>query len=125
VLEFSKIRKEEESMTKNTVLRGGLALIIFVLGELQAWDSGVPGAGVLVVFLVSLAIALPPVALLLPLTQTYFLGAFGLSFLLLLVARMISPVPLPGLFIVLVPAVMGLIFTGLFSESGKPVDFQS
>ena len=109
-------------MTKQTVLRGGLALLIFVLGNLQAWDSGVPAAGVFVVFLVSLAIALPRVSILLRLTRTYFLSAFVLAFLLLLIARLISPVPLPGLFIVLMPAVMGLIFTGLFSEKSRTVD---
>ena len=93
-----------------------LAITIFVLGSLQAWDSDVPSAGLLVVALVSLAIALPPVALLVRLEQRYFLGAFILSFILLILARLISPIPLPGLFIVLVPAVMGLIFTGIFKQ---------
>ena len=103
-------------MTKSTTLRAMFAILIFVLGNLQAWDSGVPSAGLLIVLLVSLAIALPPVALLLPLTQNYFLGTFALSFILLIIARLISPIPLPGLFIVLVPAVMGLIFTGLIKQ---------
>ena len=106
-------------MTKNTALRAGLAIIMFVLGNLQAWDSDVPAAGLLIVFLVSLAIALPPVALLVPLQQSHFLGAFALSFILLIIARLISPIPLPGLFIVLVPAIMGLIFTGIFSQNGE------
>jgi len=103
-------------MTRSTALRAGLALLISVLGNLQAWDSDVPQAGLLIVFLVSLAVALPPVALLVPLNQFHYLAMFGLSFLLLLLARIISPIPLPGLFIVLVPAVMGLIFTGMFSK---------
>ena len=101
-------------MDKMTATRAGLAVIIFVMGSLQAWDSDVPAAGLLIVFLVSLAIALPPVALLVPLKQSHFLAAFAISFILLIVARLISPIPLPGLFIVLVPAVMGLIFTGIF-----------
>jgi hypothetical protein len=103
-------------MTKGTTLRAGLAILIFVLGSLQAWDSDVPAAGLLIVFLVSLAIALPPVALLVPLKQTYFIGAVALSFILMLLARLISPIPLPGLFIALVPAIMGLIFTGLVKQ---------
>ena len=103
-------------MDQMTATRAGLAIIIFVMGSLQAWDSDVPAAGLLIVFLVSLAIALPPVALLVPLKQSYFLGAFGLSFILLILARLISPIPLPGLLIVLVPAVMGLIFTGIFKQ---------
>lgn len=110
-------------MDKITATRAGLAIIIFVLGSLQAWDSDVPAAGLLIVFLVSLAIALPPVALLVPLEQRYFLGAFALSFILLILARLISPIPLPGLFIVLVPAVMGLIFTGNFRQEAEK--FQS
>ncbi len=99
------------------MLRATLALIIFVLGSLQSWDSDVPAAGGLIVLLVSLAIAIPPIALLLPLKLPVFLGAFVLSLIILIVARVVSPTPLPGLFLVLVPAVMGLIFTGLFRGS--------
>lgn len=108
-------------MDKTTATRAGLALIIFVLGSLQAWDSNVPAAGLLIVSLVNLAIALPPVALLVPLKQSYFLGAFALSFILLIMARLLSPIPLPGLFIVLVPAVIGLIFTGMISRGAENV----
>ena len=104
-------------MDRITAVRAILALTIFVLGSLQAWDSDVPSAGLLIVTLVSLAIALPPVALLAPLEQRYFLGAFVLSFLLLILARLISPIPLPGLFIVSVSAVFGLIFTGSFAKN--------
>jgi len=107
-------------MTRSTATRAGLAVIIFVMGSLQAWDSDVPAAGLLIVFLVNLAIAIPPVALLMPLKQTYFLGAFVLSFALLILARVISPIPLPGLFIALVPAVTGLIFTGIFKQNAEP-----
>jgi hypothetical protein len=103
-------------MTKGTTLKAMLAVLIFVLGSLQAWDSDVPEAGLLIVLLVSFAIALPPVALLLPLTQQYFLGTFELSFLLLILARLLSPIPLPGLFITLVPAAMGLIFSGIIKQ---------
>ena len=106
-------------MDKLTATQATLALVIFVIGILQAWDSGVPEAGLLIVFLVSLAIALPAVALLVPLEQIYFLGAFALTFILLIVARLISPISLPGIFIVLVPAVMALIFTGTFRQDAK------
>jgi hypothetical protein len=44
-------------MTKRNALQAGLAVLSFVLGDLQAWDSNVPEAGLLIVFLVSLAIA--------------------------------------------------------------------
>ena len=106
-------------MDKVTATRAGLAVILFVLGSLQAWDSDVPKTGLLIVFLVSLAIALPPVALLVPLEQTYFVGAFVLSFILVITARLISPIPLPGLFIVLIPAWMALISTGIFRQEAK------
>lgn len=103
-------------MTRSTALRATLAILAFVLGSLQAWDSDVQTAGLLIVVLVSLAIALPPVALLLPVKQQYFVGAFVLSLILLLLARLISPIPLPGLFLILVPAAMGLIFTGIIRD---------
>ena len=106
-------------MNKMTATRAILAVTIFVMGSLQAWDSHVPSAGLLIVFLASLAIALPSVALLLPLEQRYSLAAFASSFILLILARLISPIPLPGLFIVLVPAVMGLIFTGIFKQEAE------
>lgn len=103
-------------MTKSTTLRVLLAILMIVLGNLQAWDSGVPEAGLLIVLLVSLAMALPPVALLSPISQQFMLGAFALSLLLLVVARLVSPIPLPGLFLILVPAAMGLIFAGLIKQ---------
>ena len=106
-------------MDKVTAIRAGLAVVIFVMSSVQAWDSDVPKAGLLIVFLVSVAIALPAVALLVPLEQTYFLGAFALSFILVIIARLISPIRLPGLFIVLMPAVMALIFTGVFRQDAK------
>jgi hypothetical protein len=106
----------EVLMNRSTVLRASFAVIIFVIGNLQAWDSDVPKAGLLIMLLASLAIALPAVALLIPLSRSHFLGAFALSFVLLLVSRLVSPIPLPGLFLVLIPAVMGLIFTGIFNQ---------
>lgn len=112
-------------MTKPIALRAGLALLILVMGNLQAWDSHVPAAGLLIVFLVSLAIALPAVALLIPLTPPLFLGTFALSLILLIVARLASATSLPGLFIVLVPAVMGLIFTGIFRPDAEEVRTES
>lgn len=103
-------------MNRSTSLRAAISVLIFVLGNLQAWDSDVPEAGLMIVLLVSIAIALPPVALLLPLNQTYFVGAFALSFLFLLLARLTSPIALPELFIVLVPAAMGLVFAGIMRQ---------
>lgn len=103
-------------MDKSTVLRAAFAVLIFVIGNLQAWDSDVPQAGLMIVLLTSLAIALPPVALLIPLSRMHFLGIFALSFLLLFIARMLSRIPLPGLFLVLIPAVLGLIFTRIVNQ---------
>jgi|SRR5215211_7396259 hypothetical protein len=103
-------------MTKSTSLRAGLAFLIFLLENLQAWDSHVQEAGLLVVLLVSLAIPLLPIALLVLINQKYMVGALVLSVVLLVVARLISPIPLPGLFIILVPAVMGLVFAGVTEQ---------
>ena len=96
-------------MTRGMALRAIMAFLMFVLGSLQAWDSNVPQAGLLIVLLVSLAIPLTPIALLLPLKQPYILWALAL-------ARLISPVSLPGLFLILVPAATGLIFAGLIQK---------
>ena len=103
-------------MSRNTARQVLLAFLIFVLGNLQAWDSNVHEAGLWIVLLVSLAIPLAPISLLVPLEQKYMLGALVLALILLLLARMISPIPLPGLFLILVPAAMGLIFTGLIKQ---------
>jgi hypothetical protein len=103
-------------MTQNTALRAGLAYLIIVLGNLQAWDSNVHQSGLLILLLVSLALPLMPIALLIPIKQQDRIGALVLAFSLLILARLISPIPLPGLFLILVPAVMGLIFTGLVKQ---------
>lgn len=87
-----------------------------MLGNLQAWDANVPEAGLWIVLLVSLAIPLTPIALLLPVKQSYTVWALLLAFILLLLARLISPVLLPGLFLILVPAAAGLIFAGLIQK---------
>jgi hypothetical protein len=102
-------------MTKPVTMRAILAVIMFVFGSLQAWDSDVPVAGLLIVFLVSLAIALPPVALLVPLNTPIYLATFAISLILLVIARVISPTPLPGLFLVLIPGYLGLIFTRMIN----------
>lgn len=111
--------RQEEPLTRNTALRAALSFLIFVLGNLQAWDSNVHEAGLLIVLLVTLAIPMVPIVLLLLLEQKYMMGSIVLAFLLLLFARLISPIPLPGLFIILVPAAMGLIFAGLNKQDVK------
>jgi hypothetical protein len=65
---------------------------------------------------VSIGIALPAVALLVSSRQGFFLSAIAVSLILLALARLIAPIPLPGLFLILVPTVMGLIFIGLVSQ---------
>ena len=106
-------------MNRSLSLRALFGLVIFVLGSLQAWDSNAHEGGLLIFFLVSVAIALPAVAWLVPLSSGLWIAALLLSFLLLLVARIFSPVPLPGLFLVLIPGVMALILSGLVAQSGQ------
>ena len=100
-------------MNRSTTLRATFAMLIIVLGNLQAWDSHIHDAGMWIVLLVSLAVALPAVALLLPLQQNFFLAAFLLALILLVIARAVSSIPLPGLFIILIPALMGLLYMGI------------
>ena len=101
-------------MTISTTLRASAALLLFVMGSVQAWDSHAHTGGWFVVLLVSLAIALPAVAWLVPLKPVQFVGAVMLSLVLLVVARFASPTPLPGLFLVGMPAGVALIFAGVF-----------
>jgi hypothetical protein len=103
-------------MSRNTTLRAALAFLMLVLGILQAWDSNVFEAGLGIVLLVSLALPLAPIALLAQVKQQYMVGALVLALILLLLARLVSPIPLPGLYISLVPAAMGLIFAGLIQQ---------
>jgi hypothetical protein len=103
-------------VTKVETLRVLIALSIFVLGSLQAWDSDVPDAGLLIVFIVTLAISLPAVAISNLVNPSYLLGSIILSAFLLVIARFASPIPLPGLFIIIVPAAMGLIFSNIFAQ---------
>jgi hypothetical protein len=81
--------------------------ISVVMGALQAWDSGVLGAGTVVQLLVGTAIALPVVALLA--TNSYGMHALAVAgaFVLLTIARVLSPVSLPTLVLVaFIPAVL-------------------
>ena len=106
-------------MERTTMIRLGYALLMIVLGNLQAWDSDVHSGGLWVVLLVSLAIGLPAVAVLVPLQQIALISAIGISFFLLVIARLISPVRLPELFLILIPGVLGLIFICLVGEKGR------
>ena len=84
-----------------------IVAISIVMGMLQAWDSGVLGAGTGIQLLVGAAIALPVVALLV--TDGYGMHALAVAgaFVLLTIARVISPVALPTLHIVaFIPAVL-------------------
>ncbi|MGD9891425.1 MAG: hypothetical protein AB7R89_08995 [Dehalococcoidia bacterium] len=92
-----------------------------LLAVAQAWDSGVFDASPVVMGMVLVAIALPVAAVLLTARLEIYVAALVLGFLLLLTARIVSPEPLPELFLVLVPfAVLGLL-TGLQrrKESGQ------
>ena len=106
-------------MERTIMIRLGYALLMIVLGNLQTWDSDVHSGRLWVVLLVSLAIGLPAVAVLVPLQQIALISAIGISFILLVIARLISPVPLPELFLILIPGVLGLIFIGLVGEKGR------
>ena len=84
-----------------------LAVICAGMGALQAWDSGVLGASPVIQALVAAAIVLPVVALLS--TNRYGVQALSVAtaFVVLTIARLVSAVPLPTLYIVaFVPAVV-------------------
>ena len=83
------------------------AWVLAVVGALQAWDSGVLGAGWPIQIVVALAIAVP--ALTIVLTPEYGLQATAIAaaFVLLTIARVMSSVPLPTLHLIaFIPAVV-------------------
>jgi hypothetical protein len=90
-----------------------IAVPMVLLALAQAWDSGVFDASPIVIGTVIVAIVLPVAAVFLTARLDIYVAALVLGFLLLLTARIISPEPLPELFLALVPfAVLGLL-TGL------------
>jgi hypothetical protein len=95
------------------VSRALFAFAMFVLGSMQAWDSDAYQAGLWVVLLVNVAITLPAESLLLPVKPVVFIGAIFASLVLLVIARLIAPIQLPGLFLILAPSAMGLIYIGV------------
>jgi hypothetical protein len=83
------------------------ASICVVIGGLQAWDSGTLGAPGIIQGIVALAIALPAFAVIA--TSSYGIQALsvGAAFVLLTIARTMSPVSLPTLHIIaFIPAVL-------------------
>ena len=90
-----------------SIRNGWWAALIVVLCALQAWDSGVLRAPRMIQALVALAIVTPPVVLLL--TKEYGVQALTVaaSFILLTIARVMSPSPLPTLHIIaFIPAIL-------------------
>ena len=100
-------------------LRITMAALMLIMGGLQAWDSNVLQAGTPIILMVSIAILIPAILFVWLPRPPYLIGAILLSLAFLVVARMISPVPLSGLFLVLVPAVMGFIYIGLLETKSK------
>lgn len=79
-----------------------LAGVILVLGLIQAVDSDVRAASTLVSALVLLAILVPAAALALSQSRRLYLGAVIATVVLLSAARVLSPTPLPGLYLIAV-----------------------
>lgn len=83
------------------------ALICVAMGALQAWDSGTLRAPLAIQLVVLIAIAVPAAAVVA--TSSYGMQALSVAaaFVLLTIARMSSPTPLPTLHIIgFVPAVL-------------------
>jgi hypothetical protein len=106
-------------MNSRSTLRSGIAALMVVLGGLQAWDSNALSSGLPIILMVGTAIILPAILFLMPSWMTYFIGSIILSLVLLVIARIISPIPLPGLFLVLLPAGTGLIYIGILEQKVK------
>lgn len=96
-----------------------IAALMIIMGGLQAWDSNVLQAGTPIILMVSMAILIPAILFLFLPKPPYLIGSILFSLALLLAARLISPVSLSGLFLVLLPAAMGLIYIGLLENRIK------
>jgi hypothetical protein len=81
-------------------LRWIIAALIILLGSLQAWDSNILDAGGTVAVLTSLAILLPALVALRPMTAKLLLATVTISAFLLLAAKRLSPRPLPSLLVI-------------------------
>jgi hypothetical protein len=106
----------EVRMTRNRWLGLSIAL---PMGLLQAWDSRVLDAGPLVMALVAAAIACPVLALVFTSHTGVYAAAEAVAIVLLLAAKVVTPVPLPALGVVAVITALGL-FLGARAESSTP-----
>ena len=81
-----------------------VAILVLGLGATQAWDSNVLNAPTWIIAIVALAVALPALALVLTDEPGMLLGAIVATSLLLLTAKLLSPVPMPALLVIVVLA---------------------
>ena len=102
-----------------SIRNGWWAVLIVGLCALQAWDSGVLRAPGIIQAIVGLAIVTPPVVLFL--TDDYGVQAMTVaaSFILLTIARVISPNPLPTLHIIAFIPAMLIFLTKMTGERMK------
>ncbi len=95
-----------------------IAILIIGLGATQAWDSNVLAAPSWVIALVALAVALPALAVVITDDPGMLLAAIiGMS-LLLLAAKLMSPVPLPALLVV---AMLAGVLVIIANQQGSDV----
>jgi hypothetical protein len=88
-------------------------VLLIAASALQAWDSGVLGADAFVQAVVAVAILIAPLAWGARARYEVQVGAVALAFVLLTVARMVSPVTLPELHLAaFIPAVLILVLRG-------------
>jgi len=90
-----------------------VAALAAVLGLLQAWDSGAFSAGSTILVLVLVAIAIPVATLILFRNGGLALVAVLIAAVLTVVARILSPVPLPELTLAVVFPGMLVVFTSM------------
>jgi hypothetical protein len=85
-----------------------------LVGLLQAWDSGALQAGLTAQVLIVIGIVMPAAAIVAPMGQGVRIGSVIVAALLLVAARMVSPVSLNALHLALfAPALYILVVTGL------------
>jgi hypothetical protein len=87
-----------------------LAIVVLAVGATQAWDSRVLDAGLFVIALAAIAVFAPPSALFVSRDARVHAAAVAVATVMLLVAKLVSPIALPALGVVILPAVMAMFF---------------
>ena len=94
-------------------------IVSAAVGTLQMWDSDIAHAGIMAAVLAIAGIAVPTASIAVRMDSRVRIGALAAGVILLMVARMSSPVPLNTLHLALFPAALYILFVQALSHDGR------